>query len=215
MSKSLVSIAIAFILGFTGIFIGLTVYQKFNPPLERPNNLPGLLWPKPKALTDFSLLDQDATVFDRRRIQGKWTFWYFGYTNCPDACPMALTTMRALSEKLEMAGEVENFQFSFVSVDPKRDTLDHLKKYVSFFDESFVAVTGDTLSLKRLTSQFGVLHVYGEEGEDGNYLVDHTTAYLLTDPSSRFVGLFRQPHDVNELFSQFLDIKKFLEDIGT
>ena len=212
MPKSIVSTAIAFVLGFAAIFVGLSVYQKVNTPAQPPADLPGFLWPNPKTIGDFALSDQHSKPFARDRVGGKWTFWYFGYTNCPDACPMAMTTMSALAKKLEDSNEAKDFQFSFVSVDPARDSVEHLNQYVAFFNEDFIAATGDDAALQELARQFGVLYVLQEPDEDGNYLVDHTAAYLLTDPDFRFVGLFRQPHDVDELYRQFLAIKNFMDD---
>ena len=213
MNKQVLGTVSAFLFGFLAIFVGLYVYR-LQTPSEPPVDVPGLLWPNPIQITDFSLSDASEKPFDLSRITGKWTLWYFGYTNCPDACPLALTVMRGIDESISDTAEAgDNIQFVFVSLDPTRDSLEQIGKYVGFFNPQFIAATGPVENLPSITRQFGVLRTLQPADEDGNYFVDHTTALLLTDPQARFVGIFQQPHDVAEITRQFRLIRSFIDTL--
>jgi len=159
-------------------------------------DIPGLLWPNPKPLSDFELRDQAGRPFDLARLEGAWTLLFFGYTHCPDVCPMTLSVLDDVDDLLAQAGrDPSNLQYVFVSVDPERDSLEHLGDYVTYFDEDFLGVTGDDAALKELTRQLGALYVRSEPDENGDYVVDHTAAVFLIDPRARLIALFQAPHD--------------------
>lgn len=211
MTKQILGTVCAFVFGFIAIFGGLYVYR-IQTTVDPPVDVPGLLWPNPIQIMDFSIVDSHNQPFDLMRIKGKWTFWYFGYTNCPDACPLAMTIMQGVEKSLNSPGEKRNdIQFVFVSLDPARDSLAHLNAYVEFFHPEFIAATGTEKTLPPLIHQFGVLRSFQEPDEDGNYFVDHTTALLLTDPQARFVGIFQQPHVIEQIIRQFNSIHSFVE----
>ena len=94
-----------------------------------------------RALPDFSLIDQSGHAFGPKNLRGRWSFLYFGYTNCPDACPTTLTTLAAMEKRLQASGAAVRPQVVFVSVDAKRDTPAQLAKYVPYFDPEFLGVT--------------------------------------------------------------------------
>lgn len=211
MNKQVLGTVCAFVFGFGAIFGGMYVYR-MQTTVDPPADVPGLLWPNPVQITDFAITASSNESFDLERIMGKWTLWYFGYTNCPDACPLAMTTMAGVEKSLRALGDMtDNVQFVFVSLDPARDSLEHLGTYVGFFNPAFIAATGTEKTLPELIRQFGVLRSLQAPDEDGNYFVDHTTAFLLTDPQARFVGIFQQPHGIEEITQQFRSIQSFVD----
>lgn len=156
----------------------------------------GLLWPQSKALSAMSLHDHHGRPFTLERLTGKWTLLFFGYTHCPDVCPVTLSVLKnalALMARAGAGGEPP--QVVFVSVDPARDSLDHLAAYVSHFDPAFLGVTGEEADLKAFTRQMGVLYILAEPDASGAYLVDHTAAVFLVDPRGHLVALFHAPHE--------------------
>ena len=176
-----------------------------------PGEIEGFIWPVTESLEAFELRDHKEQPFDLSRIKGRWTLWYFGYTNCPDACPTALTDMRGIEGALRETDEItdDEVQYVFVSVDPERDTTTHLADYVSFFSSALVGATGNDEQLKELSRQLGVLYVLGEPDEQGDYLVDHSTYFFLTDPQARWVGLLRpQETNAEELATRLLAIRR-------
>ena len=155
----------------------------------------GLLWPKSKALTAFALEDHHREAFTLERVTGGWTLLFFGYTHCPDVCPVTLSVLKNAVALMGRAGaDAELPQVVFVSVDPERDTLEHLGPYVSHFNSNFLGVTGSDENLATLARQLGILYQRAEPDANGDYVVDHTAAVFLIDPRGHLVALFQAPH---------------------
>ena len=172
----------------------LTVGAVLSFVTSRPEapQIDGLLWPQSKALQAFTLEDQNGRAFGLNRLRGRWTLLFFGYTHCPDICPVTLAVLEnALSLMRKADADAELPQVVFVSVDPKRDTPEHLGAYVSHFDPSFVGVTGSDANLAAFAGQLGALYVLGDADAEGQYSVDHTAALFLIDPRGHLVALFQ------------------------
>ncbi|MBF0455856.1 MAG: SCO family protein [Magnetococcales bacterium] len=163
-----------------------------TPPLLIPEALRGLLVPEPKQLTSFDLVDHFGKPYRLQRLQGQWTFLFFGYTHCPDVCPTSLSFLAEVFEQLKAHPEdLAHAQATFVSVDPKRDSTEVLKEYVPFFHEKFLGVTGTTQAIDGLAKQVWAQYQLSDEvDEEGNYAVDHTAAFFLIDPKGRLYAVF-------------------------
>ena len=105
-------------------------------------------------------------------FKGDWWVLYFGFTFCPDACPMALANMKQIKTRLP---ENTNIKFGLISVDPQRDTPDRLKEYVTFFHPDFYAATSNAEAIDALTASVNV--VYAISGDQ--------SCLLYTSPSPR------------------------------
>jgi protein SCO1/2 len=147
----------------------------------------------PRPLPEFSLVAHDGTRFDRGRFAGHWTLVYFGFTNCPDACPTTLTALALVRRDLANLPRAQLPQVVMVSVDPERDTPARLAAYVPHFDPSFIGVTGTPAAIEALTRALGVA-VQAGPVVDGAYTVDHTAAVFLIDPEVRVAAIFPTPH---------------------
>ncbi|MDX1433096.1 MAG: SCO family protein [Gammaproteobacteria bacterium] len=182
--------------------------------VSRPDvsDIPGLLWPKSKPLEPFALDDHDRRTFDLERLRGHWSMVFFGYTHCPDVCPVTLAVLKQVDGLLAGDDDLAPMQYVFVSVDPVRDSLDHLGKYVGHFDEAFLGVTGDDEALASLARQLGVLYVRGEPGANGDYLVDHTAAIFLVDPRGHLLAIFHAPHNPATLAGYLERIRPLVRD---
>lgn len=148
-----------------------------------------------RALPEFALVDHAGQPFGPERLQGRWTFLFFGFVNCPDVCPLTLATLAAVRKSLADLPESQWPAVVLVSVDPARDTPAVLARYVGHFDPSFTGVTGSPEAIAALTGDLGVAVMVGPPDADGNYTVDHTAALFLVDPEGRFAGLFSGPHE--------------------
>ena len=95
------------------------------------------------------LQDHHGRAFTRERLDGVWTFLFFGYTHCPDICPSTLATLRRVERDLPAHPPIPR-QHVLVSVDPARDTVEHLARYVAAFGPEFLGVTGPDGELARL-----------------------------------------------------------------
>ncbi len=158
-----------------------------------------------EALPPFSLQGTQGE-FGNDKLLGRWTFMFFGYTQCPDICPSALSLMKELRVQLATNGAVApapTFQVVFVSVDPRRDTRELLAQYLAAFDPSFIGASGDDASLAELAAKLGVQYRRHDETDQRNYTVDHSTTIHLVDPTGRLAVVFPHPQDASQMAAAF------------
>jgi protein SCO1/2 len=132
----------------------------------------------------FHLVAQTGRPVDDSLLKGKWSAVFFGYTNCPDACP---TTLFALGEAEKLLGpKATDFQTVFVSVDPARDTAPKLASYMSnaAFPKRALALTGSEAEVAQAAKAYKVF--YQKAGEGPDYTVNHSTFTYLMNPKGRF-----------------------------
>lgn len=162
-----------------------------------------------KPVVDFSLIDHRGQPFDNSRLLGQWTFAFFGFTYCPDVCPMSLAVLNTVEQMVKEQAPELPLQGVFISVDPARDTPERLAQYVPFFNKGFLGVTGDEEELQKLSRDLGILYIRGEPDANGNYLIDHSSSLLLFDPQGDLVALFRAPHQPEPVYRDFTRIVNF------
>lgn len=127
---------------------------------------------------DFTLSSVDGPV-SLSDFEGKLKLMFFGYTHCPDVCPLTMANVKVALKQLTDA-EREQVQTIFVSVDPERDTPEHLNEYVHFFDPSFVGLTGTQAEIDQVVRQYGAFYRLDRESEaDQNYTVSHSARLYL------------------------------------
>jgi protein SCO1 len=182
--------------------------------LTKPE-ISGMLWPNPKEIGPFMLMDQNGNAFGLEQLTGKWSFLFFGYTNCPDICPITLTVLAHVYEKLSEQGQVKNIQVIFVSVDPDRDTPEVINLYVNYFNKNFIGLTGSEEQIASLSGQIGIVHMRGEEKISGEYIVDHTASVFLLSPEVKWLGIFSAPHTKDDILSRFQEISKFIKRMSS
>ena len=158
----------------------------------------GIVYPQAREIGEFQLLDYDNQSTSQDRLRGKWWLVYFGFTFCPDACPLALGDMKKIKSLLTDQ-TADRLGFAFISVDPNRDTPARLKEYVSYFDPEFLAMTGDSAALQELASKVGVVFIVPENPEDDNYVVDHSTFMLLWNPQVNLKAILKAPHNPKQV----------------
>lgn len=179
----------------TGLYLGLV--KRSDDPLQllKQDSVITIL-PTPKALGEFSLRDQDGNVLNLSRLRGKWSLLFFGFTNCPDICPTTLTILNQVHQYLgKKPALLDEVQFVFISVDPGRDNVATLKKYVSYFNKDFIGVTGDKKQLAKLAKQLGVFYEVLNQGRKNNYAVNHTAAIFIINKDANYFGLMSPPLD--------------------
>ena len=160
-----------------------------------------------KSVPDFQLLDVNAQPVTETMFDDKWSVVFFGYTHCPDVCPITLQVMKNVVEKLTELDVQTLPQIVFVSVDPVRDTSEIMKNYISYFNESFVGVTGDVNSLYAMTQALGIVASFtASESDPDNYMVDHTASLLLIDPQRRVRAKITPPHEADTIVTDYLTL---------
>lgn len=141
----------------------------------------GTVYDPPQILTDFTLPASTGQELSLSDLHGQWVLMFFGYTHCPDVCPITLGEFRQVKTKL---GEDANaVTFLFISVDGPRDTPELLENYVTRFDPDFIGMSGSDEVLALIGPDYGLYYeLHTEDGTDDNYLVDHTGRSYLIDP---------------------------------
>ncbi|MEE9321988.1 MAG: SCO family protein [Granulosicoccus sp.] len=139
-------------------------------------------------------------------LDGKWTLMFFGYTFCPDVCPVTLQVMNEVVSKMEANGD-EPMQVVFVTVDPVRDTAERMKDYVSYFNSDFIGITGELDAIQKLTRSLGVIASFtASKDNPENYIVDHTASMLLVSPDRRIRAKFAGPHEADTIIDDYLTL---------
>ncbi|NOZ52916.1 MAG: SCO family protein [Gammaproteobacteria bacterium] len=192
----------------------INAFLDVNRKLDIPLPLLSTLRPEPKPLSAFSLMDQFGKEFTLDRLRGKWSFIFFGYTACPDICPTTLTEMNKVAYTLvgEQAGkklQESDFNFIFVSVDPKRDGVENMEKYTAYFNPEFIGLTGDQSQLDVLMQQLNILAVRENSATSGGYNMRHTSSIKLIDPRARWLASFSPPHDGDKIAKKFILVRDY------
>lgn len=157
-----------------------------------------------RQVNDFELLDKNASPITQAVFDNRWSLVFFGYTHCPDVCPVTLQVMKNVVAKLAELGEPEP-QIVFVSVDPVRDTSEVMQKYIAYFNEEFIGITGNQNSIHDFTRSLGVVASFTANDDDPeNYIVDHTASLLLIDPQRRVRAKVSPPHEVDTIVADYL-----------
>lgn len=142
----------------------------------------------------FALIDQNGRAVTDASYAGQYRIMYFGYTFCPDVCPVdvqnlaaGLKTLRARDEAL-----AQRITPIFVSVDPTRDTPAVLKQFVGAFDPRMVGLTGSPEAIDKIAKEYGVYHAKGEATPGGGYMVNHSRQAYLMGPDGKPLALLPQ-----------------------
>lgn len=137
----------------------------------------------------FTLIDQDGRTRRDTEFRGRLMLVDFGYTNCPDVCPIGLQLM---ADTLEMLGrDADKVQPIFVTVDPARDTSAVLKDYVGHFSDRILGLTGTSEQIAEAARAYRVYYkVHGDPAKDPNYPVDHSTFLYLMGRDGTFITHF-------------------------
>ena len=126
--------------------------------------------------SSFSLKDVNNNTITEKSFEGPATALFFGFTNCPDVCPMTLNKLTLILDELKK--EKKTLRVFFISIDPERDTPNVMKSYLSSFENTIVGITGKSEKIFFLSKSWGIKSqkIFSE---DGNYTVDHSSPVLL------------------------------------
>lgn len=138
----------------------------------------------------FELIDEKGHLVTDADYHGRWMLVFFGYTNCPDECPLTLQKMAITLQNL--GSLAERVAPLFVTVDPKRDTPERLTSYLENFDTRIVGLTGSDEQIAAVAKAYRVYYDPGQNEQSGADLVSHSTFLYLMDPSGKLNALFSQ-----------------------
>lgn len=140
----------------------------------------------------FKLTDDSGKTVTAADYRGKVTLLYFGYTHCPDVCPLTLAHLHAVMEKL--GKQSDDVRILFVSVDPARDTPAVLHDYVRAFDSHAVGLTGPAATVESLVKRYRASFSREPDKDDSGYEVSHSSAIYVFDRQGK-ARLLATPSD--------------------
>jgi protein SCO1/2 len=142
----------------------------------------------------FALVDQDEQPVTDRSFPDKYRLVYFGYTYCPDVCPVDVAAIGSGLTQFERTNRVlgAKVQPLFITVDPKRDTPAVLKAFVANFHPRMVGLTGTEAQISDVARRYAVIFERQKPNETGAYLVDHSRTAVLYDPDGHPIALIPQ-----------------------
>ncbi|MEY3658666.1 MAG: hypothetical protein RL425_1427 [Pseudomonadota bacterium] len=145
----------------------------------------------------FSLINQDGQTTTDKDFAGKYRLIYFGYTFCPDICPVDAQVMGqalTLFEKEDKARAAKLVPI-FISVDPARDTPAIVKQFVSNFHPRMVGLTGSVTQIDEMAQRYGVAFMRDKPNAQGAYLVNHARMIVLYGPQGEPIAIMPQGDD--------------------
>ncbi|MDZ7359660.1 MAG: SCO family protein [candidate division KSB1 bacterium] len=133
-----------------------------------------------RPIADFKLPDQNGRLFKLSDHRGKVVLFFFGYTFCPDVCPLTLSTWKRVHDAL--GADTAKVKFVYVTVDPQRDTPEKLKTHLAVFSSDILGLTGSPAALKEVYADFGVyIEKVNIAASAAGYLMNHTTRMFVVD----------------------------------
>jgi cytochrome oxidase Cu insertion factor (SCO1/SenC/PrrC family) len=147
-----------------------------------------VMWNREPIGGPFTLTDQDGRRRTDMDFHGRLMLVYFGFTYCPDVCPTDLQQIGLALDRLGPSGEM--VQPVFITVDPERDTPDHLQQYMPLFHPRFVGLTGDAAAIEAAARAYRVYFAKVERADKADYTVDHSGFIYLIGRDGRYLGFF-------------------------
>lgn len=179
------------------------------------------LLPEPKPLPLLQL-ESNAYSFTSQNFSNRWSLVFFGYTHCPDICPVELQQLGELIRRAQQH-HINNLQVIFISLDPARDSPEKIAAYLAHFNKDIIGVRANDASLGQLGQLFSIsipnpretVGVANETVGSGahnhaepNYLIDHSARIFIVDPKVRYLGSFAPPHKTADMWADLQMIIK-------
>ncbi|MDE5464336.1 SCO family protein [Bradyrhizobium sp. CSS354] len=148
-----------------------------------------LMWNREPVGGPFVLTDHAGKPRTDRDFRGMLMLVYFGFTYCPDVCP---TDLMAIGQALERLGpDADAVQPVFITLDPERDTAEHLAEYVPLFHPRLLGLTGSLDAIGTAADAYKVYFAKVANGKNADdYTVDHTAYIYLMDRDGKYLGFF-------------------------
>lgn len=169
----------------SGGLIGLLLILLGVGFVLRPYTYRGTLIEPPLPMADFQLINQHGENFRLSELKGKLVLVFFGYTYCPDICPITLAEFKQV--KANLAQQADKVRFIFITVDPQRDSPEVLAKHLQNFDAQFIGLTGQEEELAKVWKQFGAYREIRQVEGSQNYLVDHTVRIYVLNAEQNLI----------------------------
>jgi len=187
------------------------------------------IYPQARTLSEFQLIDQQGEFFTKVDLQGHWSLVFFGFTHCPDICPLTMAELAQFYAGLDFSKD-EKPRVLLVTVDPEQDNPASMAAYLANYNEEFIGLSGDPEQISQLAAQLYV--GYGDAVESaavtatatashdhdarhaeddaaqGNYLIEHSAHIAVINPQGDYYAVMRAPHRDQDLIKAFRELVK-------
>lgn len=139
----------------------------------------------------FTLVNKDGKSVTWDSFRGRWRIVYFGYTFCPDACPLDVQSLMGGFSRFEKshAAQAAKVQPIFITIDPARDTPEVVGQWTAAFSPRLLGLTGSQAQVDQAAKAFAAYYRKGDTTPDGGYLMDHTRIAYLMDPDGKPIAM--------------------------
>lgn len=148
---------------------------------------------------NFQLVDHRGQPRCKADFRGQWVLLYFGFTHCPDVCPDELEKLSRVVELLDRDAALPRVQPLFITVDPERDDVAAVRRYVRDFHPRLLGLTGSPEQVRAVSSAYRVYASAGPKDEDGDYIVDHTIVIYLLGPDGLFLDYYNRSKTADKI----------------
>jgi protein SCO1 len=190
------------------LFTGVFVYQHTHR--EKQINISefhGTYLEHPRTVNQFSLQGTDEKPFDNSSLTGEWTLVFFGFTNCGYLCPTTMAELGKMYRILEEKNIKKLPKIVMISIDPERDDITKLGKYVTAFHPNFYGARGEEESIRAMTHEMGIAYTRvanKDASQEASYDVQHSGAVILFNPQGELNAFFTSPHHAELLAKDYI-----------
>ncbi|XP_072328638.1 protein SCO1 homolog, mitochondrial-like [Scyliorhinus torazame] len=149
----------------------------------------------------FSLINHTGQPKTDKDYLGQWFLIYFGFTHCPDVCPEELEKMIAVVDETDKIPTLPNLTPLLITIDPNRDNVEAMAKYVQEFSPRLIGLTGSHKQIEQVSRAYRVYYSQGPKDDDNDYIVDHTIIMYLVGPNGEFLEYYGQNKNNAEISS--------------
>jgi len=177
------------------------------------------IYPEPNAISDFRLLDQEGEIFNRADFAGHWNLVFFGFTRCPDICPITMAELSQFYAGLDFSQD-EKPRIFLVTVDPTRDNPESMAAYLANYHDDFIGLSGDPTQIEQLAEDLYVGYQEMEKATaptshdheemqvevEEDYLINHSGHIAVINPQGEYYAVMRAPHRDRDLITAFREL---------
>ena len=191
----LTTIIISFIIILTSTFFFAEYLSRQNAPKKIS-----------QIINNINLIDHTGKKFGSQTLKNQPSLIFFGFTHCPEVCPTTLSQLSEITDKLKT--KIMTTNIIFITLDPKRDNQEHLKDYISNFNENVIGITGNIINIKKLADNWGVFYETINSSKE-DYTLNHTATVFMLDKKGNYKGTIAWGENENSIVQKITNLSKY------